>query len=96
MRSLYLPTLKDGGDGTYLAGVLGGIMTNNVVAMQPIPKDGDEDDNDCFMQGIHIEIIDNGFLVSYLDEDEEEFKKVYVKGRDDQELLKDLKENLGI
>lgn len=68
----------------------------NNLAVVPTPKDGDGDDNDCFLQGIHIEPTDNGYIVAYLDEDGEEYKHVYVKGRDDQELINDLKDALGL
>ena len=70
-------------------------MNDNLVRMEPQFKDGDGGDNDNFIEGIHIEPTDNGFIVSSFDA-EDEYKQVFVKGRDDQELIQYLKDNLGI
>lgn len=59
-------------------------------------KDGDGDDSETFISSVTIETKDNGFLVSYSYDDETVMETVYVLNRDDQTMIGDLVDALGV
>lgn len=63
--------------------------------LKMIPKDGDGDDGTCEVESVVISVCDNGFKVKVADAEGEE-ELVYRRGRDDYELIADIKEYLGI
>ena len=62
---------------------------------EPIFKDGDDDTIDSYIENIIIQVKENGFVVTLVDEEGEE-SHVFVKGRDDLELINFIRDNLGL
>lgn len=62
---------------------------------EPLFKDGDDGASEEYIENIIIQVKENGFVVTLVDEEGEE-SFVYVKDRDDLEMLNFIKENLGL
>lgn len=66
------------------------------MAVEPIFKDGDEDDTDVYNDGLIVKILENGYTVTVIDTDAGEESHVFVKGRDDFEMMSFIRDSLGI
>lgn len=63
--------------------------------MGAIPLYKDDDDFDSILETLVVTVESNGYTVKLLDEDGEE-TYVFIKNRDDKEMLNFIKDSLGL
>ena len=58
-------------------------------------KDGDDDDGDFSLENVSIDMVDNGYVVTFSYDDGDEVKEVYGY-KDRKDMMKSIEHKLGV